>query len=56
MYDFLFILGFDEAAGNFQKINFSDVGLGNDSVRARAHSGAVNCTVNTSTGPDGRRR
>src|SRR5262245_37985250 len=53
MHDFLFILGFDEAAGNFQKINFSNVGLGNDPVRARAHSGAVNGTANMSTGPDG---
>jgi extracellular elastinolytic metalloproteinase len=53
MHDFLFILGFDEAAGNFQKINFANVGLGNDPVRARAHSGAVSGTANMSTGPDG---
>ena len=53
MHDFLFIIGFDEAAGNFQKINFANVGLGNDPVRARAHSGAVSGTANMSTGPDG---
>jgi extracellular elastinolytic metalloproteinase len=53
MHDFLFILGFDEGAGNFQKINFANVGLGNDPVRARAHSGAVSGTANMSTGPDG---
>jgi hypothetical protein len=41
MHDFLYILGFDEAAGNFQKVNFTNLGLGNDPVRARAHSGAV---------------
>jgi extracellular elastinolytic metalloproteinase len=53
MHDFLYILGFDEAAGNFQKVNFANVGLGNDPVRARAHSGAVTGTANMSTGPDG---
>jgi extracellular elastinolytic metalloproteinase len=53
MHDFLFMLGFDEAAGNFQKVNFANVGLGNDPVRARAHSGAVTGTANMSTGPDG---
>jgi len=53
MHDFLFILGFDEAAGNFQRINLTGAGLGGDPVRARAHSGAVNGTANMSTGVDG---
>lgn len=52
-HDFLFILGFDEAAGNFQQTNFTNTGLGNDPVRARAHSGPVNGTANMLTFPDG---
>ena len=53
MHDFLFILGFDEASGNFQQVNFTHTGSDKDPVRARAHSGAVNGTANMSTGPDG---
>jgi len=53
MHDFLMLLGFDEAAGNFQEINFSNTGLGTDAVQARAHSGAVNGTANMLTPPDG---
>jgi extracellular elastinolytic metalloproteinase len=53
MHDFLFILGFDELAGNFQLVNSTQLGLGHDPVRARAHSGPVNGTANMATGPDG---
>jgi extracellular elastinolytic metalloproteinase len=53
MHDFLYILGFDEPAGNFQSVNFTNTGLGNDPVRARAHSGPVVGTANMATGPDG---
>src|SRR5215475_3790164 len=53
MHDFLYILGFDEAAGNFQKANFTHMGVGNDPVRARAHSGPVRGTANMSTAADG---
>lgn len=53
MHDFLYILGFDEASGNFQRINLTNEGLGNDPVRARAHSGSVFGTANMATGPDG---
>ncbi|WP_158219523.1 M36 family metallopeptidase [Synechococcus sp. BO 8801] len=53
MHDFLYILGFDEASGNFQQLNFTNLGAGGDPVRARAHSGPVNGTANMSTGPDG---
>ena len=35
-HDRLFHLGFDEAAGNFQTVNFSGLGLGGDAVRADA--------------------
>ena len=53
MHDFLYILGFDEAAGNFQKANFTHLGAGGDPVRARAHSGAVRGTANMETAADG---
>ena len=53
MHDFLYILGFDEAAGNFQKVNFTHLGVGGDPVRARAHSGAVRGTANMETAADG---
>jgi hypothetical protein len=53
MHDFLYILGFDEATGNFQDMNFTATGLGGDPVRARAHSGAVNGVANMSTPVDG---
>lgn len=53
MHDFLFLLGFDEASGNFQKRNLTLKGRANDAVRARAHSGAVYGTANMSTPADG---
>jgi extracellular elastinolytic metalloproteinase len=53
MHDFLYVLGFDEAAGNFQEVNFTHVGVGGDFVRARAHSGPVDGTANMSTAADG---
>jgi extracellular elastinolytic metalloproteinase len=53
MHDFLYILGFDEAAGNFQKVNFTHLGVAGDAVRARAHSGTVRGTANMSTDADG---
>ncbi|MBY5408457.1 M28 family peptidase [Rhizobium leguminosarum] len=53
MHDFLFILGFDEASGNFQRLNFTHTGSEGDPVRARAHSGKVTGTANMATGPDG---
>jgi extracellular elastinolytic metalloproteinase len=53
LHDFLFILGFDEAAGNFQTVNVTNTGRGGDPVRARAHSGPVFGTANMSTGRDG---
>jgi extracellular elastinolytic metalloproteinase len=53
MHDFLYILGFDEAAGNFQKVNFTHVGVAGDLVQAHAHSGPVRGTANMSTAADG---
>lgn len=53
MHDFFFMLGFDEASGNFQKVNFSGIGVGGDAVLARAHAGPVNGTANMLTLADG---
>ena len=39
MHDLMFRYGFDEAAGNFQDINFSGKGRGNDAVVANAQDG-----------------
>jgi hypothetical protein len=39
MHDYLYNLGFNEAAGNFQINNFSRGGMGNDPVRAFAQDG-----------------
>jgi extracellular elastinolytic metalloproteinase len=52
MHDFYYMLGFDERY-NFQKINYTGVGAGGDSVVARAHPGPVQGTANMSTLPDG---
>ncbi len=35
-HDAAYLLGFDEAAGNFQQVNFTGQGLGGDPVRAEA--------------------
>jgi subtilisin-like proprotein convertase family protein len=52
-HDQLFALGFDEAAGNFQAINFSGQGTGNDRVLAEAQDGSGTDNANFSTPPDG---
>ncbi|HEX8248190.1 MAG TPA: M36 family metallopeptidase [Pyrinomonadaceae bacterium] len=53
MHDFFYMLGFDERHGNFQKINFTGTGTGNDPVLARAHPGPVRGTANMLTRADG---
>ncbi|MDJ0568869.1 MAG: M36 family metallopeptidase [Pleurocapsa sp. MO_192.B19] len=55
MHDFFYMLGFNEAVGNFQDVNLTGQGTPNDPVEARAHSGAVRGTANMFTPPDGRR-
>ncbi len=54
MHDFLYVLGFREADGNFQKDNFGRAGLQGDRVDARSHPGAVNGTANMGTPVDGK--
>lgn len=54
MHDFLYILGFREADGNFQKDNFGRSGMPGDRVDARSHPGVVDGTANMSTPVDGK--
>ncbi|HEY1067249.1 MAG TPA: M20/M25/M40 family metallo-hydrolase, partial [Pirellulales bacterium] len=53
MHDLLYVLGFDEASGNFQQVNFGNAPGAGDPVRARAHSGQVTGVANMATAPDG---
>ncbi|KAJ2883125.1 hypothetical protein FB639_002238, partial [Coemansia asiatica] len=55
MHDLAFIYGFDEAAGNFQDVNYSGEGLGNDAVIANAQDGSGTNNANFATPPDGQR-
>lgn len=52
-HDQLYSLGFDEAAGNFQNLNFSGFGAGNDRVLAEADDGSGTNNANFATPPDG---
>ncbi|KAJ1963489.1 hypothetical protein GGI12_002021 [Dipsacomyces acuminosporus] len=53
MHDLSYIYGFDEAAGNFQDVNYSGRGLGNDAVVAFAQDGSGTDNANFATPPDG---
>jgi extracellular elastinolytic metalloproteinase len=55
MHDFFYMLGFNEAGGNFQEFNLTGQGTPRDPVEAHAHSGTVRGTANMLTPPDGRR-
>ena len=53
-HDKLYQLGFDEAAGNFQTINFTGQGSGNDAVQADCQDGGGTNNANFGTsGTDG---
>lgn len=52
-HDELFALGFDEAAGNFQTLNFSGDGLGGDAVLAECQDSSGTNNANFATPPDG---
>ncbi|KAJ1932435.1 hypothetical protein EC988_009458, partial [Linderina pennispora] len=54
MHDLFYLYGFDEASGNFQDINFSGKGRGNDAVIANAQDGSGYNNANFATPPDGR--
>jgi len=53
IHDVLWHHGFDEASGNFQQVNFSGNGQGNDAVRADAQDGSSTNNANFGTPPDG---
>ncbi|KAI8318805.1 hypothetical protein GQ54DRAFT_306765 [Martensiomyces pterosporus] len=55
LHDLSFIYGFDEAAGNFQDVNYSGKGLGGDGVIANAQDGSGTNNANFATPPDGQR-
>ncbi|KAJ2386399.1 hypothetical protein GGI05_004396 [Coemansia sp. RSA 2603] len=55
MHDLSYIYGFDEAAGNFQDVNYSGQGAGNDAVIANAQDGSGTNNANFATPPDGQR-
>jgi subtilisin-like proprotein convertase family protein len=52
-HDRMFLLGFDEAAGNFQQTNFSGMGFGGDRVLAEGQDSSSTDNSNFSTPPDG---
>lgn len=52
-HDIMYQYGFDEVGGNFQEKNYSNLGLGSDSVNAEAQDGSGTCNANFGTPPDG---
>ncbi|KAJ2084444.1 hypothetical protein H4R24_000074 [Coemansia sp. RSA 988] len=55
MHDLSYIYGFDEAAGNFQDVNYSGKGADGDAVIANAQDGSGTNNANFATPPDGQR-
>ena len=53
IHDYLYPLGFDEASGNFQQMNYTAVGLGGDYVKAEGFDGSGTNNANFATPPDG---
>jgi extracellular elastinolytic metalloproteinase len=53
MHDFLYVYGFDEAAGNFQANNYGNGGSGNDYVNMHIDDGSGINNANMSTPGDG---
>ncbi len=53
IHDFLYRLGFDEVAGNFQQNNYGRGGIGGDYVKAEGFDGSGTNNANFSTPPDG---
>ncbi|KAJ1963257.1 hypothetical protein GGI12_002163 [Dipsacomyces acuminosporus] len=54
MHDLSYAYGFDEVSGNFQDINYTGKGKGNDAVVAFAQDGSGTNNANFATPPDGR--
>lgn len=53
VHDILANYGFDEAAGNFQELNYSGLGIGGDSVNAESQDGSDTCNANFATPAEG---
>lgn len=53
IHDITHLLGFDEAAGNFQRNSYGNSGIGNDAVLAQASDGSGTNNANFATPPDG---
>ncbi len=53
IHDYLYQLGFTEAAGNFQQNNYGRGGLGGDNVKAEGLDGSGTNNANFNTPPDG---
>ncbi|KAJ1939356.1 hypothetical protein EC988_007333, partial [Linderina pennispora] len=53
VHDLSYLYGFDEAAGNFQDVNYSGKGVGGDYVIAYAQDGSGTDNANFATPPDG---
>jgi hypothetical protein len=53
VHDYLYHLGFDEQAGNFQQNNYGNGGLGEDYVLGEGFDGSGTNNANFSTPPDG---
>ena len=53
VHDFLYPLGFNEAAGNFQQNNYGNGGAGGDYIKAEGFDGSGTNNANFSTPPDG---
>jgi extracellular elastinolytic metalloproteinase len=53
LHDLMYVYGFNEEAGNFQEVNYSEEGRGGDSVLALAQNDARNCNASFATPPDG---
>lgn len=55
IHDAFYHYGFDEASGNFQERNYTNLGLGSDSVNADDQDGSGTNNANFATPPDGNR-
>jgi uncharacterized repeat protein (TIGR01451 family) len=53
MHDWLYVAGFDEAAGNFQRKNYTEEGQGRDEVLVEAQDGSGTNNANFGTPADG---
>ncbi|MCC6125070.1 MAG: M36 family metallopeptidase, partial [Pirellulales bacterium] len=53
LHDIHYKYGFTEVAGNFQQLNYTGQGLGNDPVQADAQDGSGTNNANFATPPDG---